>query len=548
MRLNRHNQATTKRGESISVSFHRPKPLLAFGCGCFLILAPLGNLVADQPTAPADAAETGTVPDTPATPAGAPTTDHSPPPDNPPVAVNPLAPTNPQTQGPNTPLMPQQGGNPNSPYSSDSTNPQSPQITAPSLYVTGPNNLNQITSNAALSQAFTEQGATGFSSEEGASYTNPPIERIRLGPIDLKTALSVNVISDDNLRAGGQGQGKESDTYYGVTPAVLLVYGDHEGQRGYASLIYAPTITRYLQHSDLDTDNQNVVLNLQYPFQRLSLDLTQTYTQGSGVNLDTNAQTTQTASVTTIGGSYAVDDKISVASHAQEVITSYSGAGGQTGGAGDQTSSINNSLTYRLDEKVTLGPSVNVGVDKPQGLARQTYEQGLMGVTFAPTEKINLFGQGGAEFRQYNGGGGETNPIFSAGLGYTPFESTTLTLQSYESVRSSTAANQTGGTNNIGQTVVGTGVGVSATQRVMQRFYFNFSFNYSHNEYQNGPGGNGTAATGNQDTLTYQPSLRFAPTAWTSVALYYLYVANESNLPGAAYHDNQVGLSVSAQF
>lgn len=534
MRPNRYYPATTKRGQPPA------KALLALGYGSFLILATLGRLVADEPASPAGAPDAGSLPTTPAAPADSPVADNSQPPDQ------SQAPANPQDQGPNTPLLPQQGGNPNSPYSSSSTNPQSPQITAPSLYLTGANNLSQVTTNAALSQAFSQQGAAGFTSEEGASYTYPPIERIRLGPIDLKAALTMNVVSDDNLRAGGQTQGKESDTTFGVTPAILLVYGEHEGQRGYASLIYAPTILRYYHHSALDTDNQNVALNLQYPFQRLTLDLTQTYTQATGVNIDSNTRTTQTASLTTVGGSYDIDDKLTLSSHLQEVITSYSGGGEE----GDQVSSINNSLRYSLSDKITFGPSFNAGLDKPQNETNQTYEQGLLGMTYLPTEKINLFAQGGAEFRQYDGGGDKTNPIFSAGVGYTPFDSTTLSLNASQTVHSSAAGINQAGINQTGvsQTVVSTGVGVSATQRILQRFYLNFSFNYNHNETQNGTGGATTTATGSQDTLTYQPSIRFAPTAWTSVALYYLYLANESNTPGAAFHDNQVGISVSAQF
>jgi len=53
---------------------------------------------------------------------------------------------------------------------------------------------------------------------------------------------------------------------------------------------------------------------------------------------------------------------------------------------------------------------------------------------------------------------------------------------------------------------------------------------------------------GSQDNLVYRPSLSFDPTAWTSVAIYYQYLDNESDTPGATYYDNQVGISFSAQF
>jgi hypothetical protein len=492
------------------------------GYGSLLILATLGNLVADEPPSPVVA------------PNAAPLSDNS------------QAPVNPQV--PNTPLLPQQGSNPYLPFSSSSSNAQSPQLMTPVLYTTGTNDLSQVATNAALTQAFSEQATAGFLSEPGIGYSHGPIERIRLGPFDLKLALTMNVVSDDNLNPGSQSGEKISDISFAVTPAILLEYGAQEGQKGYASVVYAPTITRFLDHTDEDTVNQNVALNVRYPFQKLTLDFSEAYAQVTGINQDLNARTTQTSSLTIFGGNYEIDDKLSFASHLQELITRFSGGGGE----GDQTSSLNSSLLYDFSEKITMGPSLNVGVDKPQDAKQETFEQALLGLTYQPTEKIRLFAQGGAEFRQgvqgNQGGqsGDETNPVFSAGVGYTPFDSTKFAVNAYQGVHPSSAIST--------QTVVSRGVGFSATQRFVQRFYLNFSFNYSHSDYQSGTGGTAssggisTTAGSSQDNLVYRPSLSFAPSAWTSVAIYYQYLENESNTPGGTYHDNQMGIAVSAQF
>ena len=203
----------------------------------------------------------------------------------------------------------------------------------PALYTTGTNDLSQIATQAALTQAFSQQAPSGFYSEPGMDYSHGPIERIRLGPFDLKSAIVMNVVSDDNLGGGGQAGGKISDTSFGITPAMLLEYGTEEGQKGYASLVYAPTLTRFFHHSDENTDNQNVALNIQYPFQRLTLNFSETYAQVTGINTDLNSRTTQTSSLTTLGGSYDIDDKLTFASNVQELISSYSAGGGQGGGA-----------------------------------------------------------------------------------------------------------------------------------------------------------------------------------------------------------------------
>jgi len=522
----------------------------------------LGNRVADAQSASSGVPTTGSSSDTSATPAVPADSSDSSDTQNPP---NLLAPDNSQspssTQSPNVPLLPQQGGNPNSPFSVNSTNPQSSQITAPTLYLTGSNDLSQIATNAGLAQAFTQQpGASGFYSEEGVDYEHGPIERIRLGPFDLKTALLFSVISDDDLRTNttttGTGGGKVGDTSFVLTPAILLQYGTHEGQRGYVSLIYSPTLTRFYHHSDQDSDDQNVTLNAQYPFQRLTLDLTQTYTETTGVNTDSNTRTSQTASLTSIGGSYDISDKLSFASHLQEAITSFSGVGsqagtgaGNTGGQGDTNTSINNSLSYRLSEKITLGPNFNVGWDDPQGEPKSTFEQASLGGTYAPTEKIALYAQGGVQFQQYDQGGGDaTNPIFSCGATYTPFDSTALSVSASQGIHTSTAEI---GQQGAGQTVVTTGINATLTQRIAQRFFFNFGFSYDHNENQAGSGNSstlGNSSSSTQDTFGYRPSFTFTPNLWSSVAIYYQYQSNESSIPGSTYYDNQAGISLSVQF
>src|ERR1700722_19550851 len=157
MRSNCHHLSTTKRGGLIT--FYFPKPLLWFGYGSLFILAAFGNLVADDQASPASAAHGAPLPKKPAgpVPANSQTPDNSQNPDNSQTPANP--------QAPNTPLLPQQGPNPYLlPYtsSSSSTNLQSPQLTAPSLYTTGASNLSQIATNASLTQAFSQQGAYGF--------------------------------------------------------------------------------------------------------------------------------------------------------------------------------------------------------------------------------------------------------------------------------------------------------------------------------------------------------------------------------------------------
>jgi hypothetical protein len=556
MRLN-CLQLSPKR--SVSINFYLSKTLRTLGLGGLLCLATL-QAGSAQDTVSSRA------PTTDATPAASTDTQSSTPTPLPEDSQTPNT-----SQSAYTPLIPQQQANPYAPYPTSAittSGAQAPQITSPSLYTTGTNDLSQIGTNTAILQAFSQQASSGFMSDQAIDYSHGPIERLRLGPFDLKAALVTTAVYDDNLRSDEsasnsttgtqQNQGKKADTSFGITPAILLEYGTHEGQRGYASLVYTPTITRYIHQSDQDSDDQNVAFNVLYPFQRLTLNFSAVYSQVSGINQDLNTRTTQTSTSVTAGGNYDIDDKLSFSASVQQVSTTFSDGGsnsqGNVQGQGDSVSSITTSLNYRLSDKISVGPSFNAGFDKPDNAKQETFEQGLVGITYQPTQKISLYAQGGVEFRQGGGdvdgfssgydnqGGDETNPIFSAGLGYTPFDSTSLQLSASQTVHSSAAV--------AGQNVTSSGVSVSATQRFFQRFFLNLSYNYSHSDDSTG-GNSGNISTysgGSEDTSAYRTSLSVAPTAWTSVSIYYQYLDNKADTQGGTYHDNQMGISASVQF
>ena len=356
-------------------------------------------------------------------------------------------------------------------------------------------------------------------------------------------------MSDDNLQLGqAQGSQKFRDTSINITPAVLVQYGVQDGQKGYASLTYSPTLVRFFHYSAQDADDQNLLFTARYPFQRLTLDAAEAYSQSSGVNQDTNTRTQQTTQVSTAGLNYEIDDKLNLTSHVQEVDTTYAQGEGQ----GDTTDSVNSSLSYQVSDKLRVGPSANFGQDKPKNgtgpggnfgsgnQLKSNYEQALLGVFYQPTEKITGNAQAGMEFRQYDDNGGDqANPIFALGLGYNPFDSTNLSLNAYGNSRASSA--------NAGQSVMTTGVGFSATQRFIQRFFLNLSVSYEHDDYQSTGNNTGTPSY-TEDSWVYRPSLTFDPTLWTAVGLYYQYQDNKSDGVGVSYHDNQFGISISAQF
>jgi hypothetical protein len=575
MQLNRHR----------STQHRWPRALALVGGCCIFLIVPVANIRADEPPPPESPSDASAMPDTaptsadesqtgatPANAAGSSSDQNSQNSDNSTsqnsdnTGNNPSAPNTPgpgDTVNPNSPLLPSQALNTSPLYSSPVANAGQPsQLSAPALYNTGAFSLSQVSANSALAQAFMQTGEVSY--ENGMAEGPGPMDRIKIGPVDLKTNLNFSVVSDDNIEAQPTGPGRVSDVIFTLTPAILIDYGTHEGQKGYASVVYAPTLSRFAHNSSQDNDNQNVALNLQYPFQRLTLNATETYAQTTGVNIDSRSRTTQTTNVATFGGSYQIDDKFSVQSHVEYLDTTYSGNGNSSnstteanfsnnndGGLfGETRESWNTTAGYSLTDKLTFGPGVNVGVESPQDSPQQTFEQGLLNVNYQPTQKIALYGQGGVEWRQYDQGTSSTNPVFSAGVNYSPTDAAMIAVSGYQNVEPSS--------DDSNQTDVNTGVAVSASERLFQRYVLAFSFIYAHTEYSgNGDTPGRVPTTGpvtvnangsNQDNLVYRPSLTFEATQWTTVALYYQYQDNSSSTPGSNYHDNQFGLSISAQF
>ena len=128
---------------------------------------------------------------------------------------------------------------------------------------------------------------------------------------------------------------------------------------------------------------------------------------------------------------------------------------------------------------MSIGPSLNVGVDKPDGSNQETFEQALAGLTYQPTEKINLYVHGGVEIRQeaaerqlpvrrrqrFNRGLDESDLQCGGRLYPVRFDHALpqcLSIRLFLHRCSS-------------QNVTTTGVGVEATQRFFQRIFLGFS-------------------------------------------------------------------------
>ncbi|MEJ0000661.1 MAG: hypothetical protein WDO13_16745 [Verrucomicrobiota bacterium] len=108
------------------------------------------------------------------------------------LSLAPDAPGPANTQNPNSPLLPNQGVNTSPLYTSPSAyNGEPSALTTPFLYSTGVFDLSTVAANNALAGAFLQ---TALYSSEPTENATSPLDRIRIGPIDLKTTLNFSVV------------------------------------------------------------------------------------------------------------------------------------------------------------------------------------------------------------------------------------------------------------------------------------------------------------------------------------------------------------------
>ena len=199
-----------------SMIFYIPKPILRFGYASFLLLAVIGHAAAQQvPSSQVgaepipDSAQNTSTTDNPQNSDNSQNNSQNNSQDNSQDNGNGNGNSQARTgsQNPNNPsagtapVIPQSVGSPYAPLSFNADGQPTQYTTNPALYTTGSFDVSQIATSAALTRAFGGEG-TGLFADQGPSFSNPPIERIRLGPFDLKSAVTLTLVEDDNIQGG----------------------------------------------------------------------------------------------------------------------------------------------------------------------------------------------------------------------------------------------------------------------------------------------------------------------------------------------------------
>jgi hypothetical protein len=351
--------------------------------------------------------------------------------------------------------------------------------------------------------------------------------------IPIHFTLGVTSYYDDNIYISPH---KTSDVIFDISPGLSYAFGEEGDSENYVSLTYFPTIQEYYTNSQQDAVDQNAQFVYEHNFQKLKLSLSQGYNYSNNTSIQAGAIVVSSVYATKLAASYNYSDKVTINADFGQTLSYYNNAGYNNvyewaGGA---------YFLYQITPKIAIGVGPRVGTDEIVNQPSQTWEQGLVHLTYNVTEKISIKASAGGEVRQFdtNGVSDQVTGVFDLGGYWTPFAGTSINLDTY---RRNNPSYSVGGTN-----FTATGISAGVQQSFLRDFYLGLNGGYENDAYT--AASVGVTGARNDNYYFVHPYVQWSPQKWVSVVAYYQYSQNASTLSVVSFDDNQVGATVSFKY
>jgi hypothetical protein len=396
--------------------------------------------------------------------------------------------------------------------------------------------LNPSTSSSEEGMSQSEERVLEGEPSYEAPFNIPDKETASLkwGKLEIHPHFDAQVVYDDNIFI--RPTNKIDDWIYTLSPGILMHMGDYlKKDENYVAVDYTPSIIIFNENSASDNVDHEAVFDSQYRFTKLTLGLKQAFQALSGTVIDVGSRVDRDIYTTDLRGNYELTGKSSVEANLRYSTTKYS-----SGVLFDYSEWINqNWYNYQIAPKTQVGAGLTFGWLDVDRTPDQDYQQALLRVIYNPTGKVTLRGSGGFEWRHFDTVKDDRfTPVFSAGVGYQPFDGTHLDLDVFRRVQSSASS--------FGQDFTSSGVTLSARQRLFQKLYIGVRTGYENVNYHSYVP---TVTTSREDDYLFvQPSLSYEFNSNVSASIFYLYRENRSNQPSVDFDNNQVGIRVTVMF
>jgi hypothetical protein len=349
------------------------------------------------------------------------------------------------------------------------------------------------------------------------------------GPLALHPRASYQFL--DGTGIGSTVSNHTSTVVQSISPGFLLNIGNHW------TIDYSPTWNFYSSQLFRNTLDQSVRLMGGTTYEDWTLGLSQSYEKSSDPEVDTGTQTDEETYSTALNASYRINTKLSLDMGVnQDFVYTTQFESSREWSTADW---LNYQFWPRLDSGLGAGfgyVNVDIGSD-------MTYERIEARVRWRISDKVGLQVHGGAEIRQFLGGGASdlVNPIAGGSIQYQPFEFTQLSLNADRVVDVSVLATASAES----QVTETTSVTADLNQRLLGKLHLNLEGGYNTVNYV-GSGGTATGRTDDYYTFNARLSLQFLKRATASI--FYQYSDNSSTLAGYTFTSNQTGIELGYQF
>lgn len=349
---------------------------------------------------------------------------------------------------------------------------------------------------------------------------------------ELELGIAISAAYDDNIFLSANNP--ESDLITRVSPAVAYRRGDKlEGEGGYLSFAYRPTVVAYADNSSNDRIDQEAVWEAGWRGKAITFAYAGAARQLGDATADTGTLTDRSELSNGVRIAWALRGKVSVELGAGQESTRYESAGF----ADSEMKWGEVALRYAYSPKTRLGMIYRAGRFEVDGAGEQTVHRTTARIEWNPTRKIAVDVEAGFEHRNFDNGS-DTTPVVEARVGWTPREGTELYLTGYRREQASAFL--------AGQNFTQGGAALGVVQRLGGKWTGRIEGGVERAEYRRV---SGTGPAGRVDRIHFiRPSVEYRFTDDFSMGLYYRYSENRSNQAAFGYESHSAGVEMGYRF
>lgn len=370
-----------------------------------------------------------------------------------------------------------------------------------------------------------EDAAGAISRDQFNSWFPSFTDTLQWGPITAHPHATYRFLYGNGLQsAPGHSQ---NSVIQSLTPGVLLNIGSHW------TLSYDPTLTFYSNRQFHDTVDHNAIVNWGTFYEDWSFGFAQAVGISDDPSIETAQQTSSQIYTTLINASHPLNSVMSLDLNASQTIVSAANFNSS------KSWSTLEWLNYQFFPSLDGGIGAGFGYDKVSLGPDMSHETLQARLTWRVAHKTSVVIHGGAEDRQYLGGGipDTINPTFGVAVQYQPVATTLMTLSADRGITPSLFSSQITETTTLS---------IGLNQRLLEHFNLAVSGSYGSSGYL--ASSSAVVVTRTDSYYSFSARLGCAFLRRASAGLNYQYSMNNSSAAGFAFASTQLGFDLSYGF